>query len=210
MKNKYILISCVALLAILLNACAGAAAETSPQLGENQSSSGGDVDWIANGAAQDGHGERDLTAAAAALGVTVEVLQQALQGAVPADCASGTPNVGGRSKCNPDLNLAAQTLGVTVEELQAALEIGQQGERRERDLTAAAETLGITVEALQQAIQNARPAACPADGGQPTQGLDCRPDLNIVAAALGVTVEELEAALGKWPKDGRGDSGQAP
>lgn len=210
MKNKYVLISCIALLAILLNACAGAAVETSPQVTENQSASGGDVDTDANEPAQEGRDQRNLIAAATALGVTVEVLQQALQGAVPADCAGVTPDAGGRNRCSPDLNLAAQTLGVAVEELQAALELGQQGERRERDLTAAAETLGVTVEALQQAIQSARPAACPADGGQPTQGLDCRPDLNIVAAALGVTVEELEAALGKWSKDGRGDTGQAP
>ena len=208
MKNKkYLLVSCVALFAILVSACAGAVTDTNAQTTEAQtapvagvsSATTNDTNQIvSDGPVQGGRGERDLTAAAEALGVTVEELQAALQAAIPADCAATTTDQNGRpnkdSNCRPDLAVAAETLGVTVEELQAALGSGKQG-RGERDLTAAAETLGVTVEELQSALQDAKPAECV--DGEPAQGVDCRPDMDVVAAALGVTVEELQTALGR-------------
>ncbi len=208
MKNKKTLfITCVALFAVLLSACAGAVSETTAQTGAVQtepnavevSAAGSNANQIvSDGPAQNGRGERDLTAAAEALGVTVEELQAALQAAIPADCTGGSTDQnaqpGENTKCRPDMTVVAETLGVTAEELQSALGMGGRGER---DLTAAAEALGVTVEELQQAFTDAKPAECAAtDGTQPVQGTDCRPDIEAVATALGVTVEELQSALG--------------
>lgn len=207
MKNKKVLlVSLIALLAILLSACAGAVTETPAQTVDTQSvdapSSAPVVDVSLNGnpAAQNGQngqgkggrGKRDLTAAAEALGVTVEELQAAIQNARPAECADQTTPPTQGVDCRPDMNAVAESLGVTVEELQTALGKGGRGQR---DLTAAAEALGVTVEELETAIQNARPAECV--DGEPAQGVDCRPDANALAESLGVTVEELEAVLGR-------------
>ena len=210
MKNKKtLLVACVALFAVLVSACGGAVTETQAQSADQQtavqqSAPGVEASLSNNAPSQNpqdgpggGRGERDLTAAAEALGVTVEELQAALQGSVPAECASNTDQNAQPNRdpnCRPDVEAAAATLGVTVEELQNALGLGQQGGRGERDLTAAAEALGVTVEELQQAFADAKPAECV--DGQPTQGVDCRADFEAVATALGVTVEELQAALG--------------
>jgi hypothetical protein len=210
MKNKkFLLVSLVALLAILLSACAGAVTETSAQPADAQNVNAPAAPGVEaslrntnfqqntqNG--QGGRGERDLTAAAEALGVTVEELQAALQASIHADCTNLTDQdmqPGNREGCRPDLTVAAETLGVTVEELKAALGAGEQGGRGERDLTAAAEALGITVEELEQAIADAKPAEC-VDGERP-EGVDCRPDVEALAESLGVTVEELEAVIGR-------------
>jgi hypothetical protein len=202
--KKYIFVSIAVLLAVFVSACAGAAPELPVANGDAgttiiaqpQAEAGNGNQPLDGAPNQGGRGQGDLTAAAEALGVTVEQLQQALQDARPAECASadGQPVQG--IDCRADLNAAATALGVTVEELQAALGFGRDGGRGERDLTAAAEALGVTVEELQQAIQAAKPAEC-AEGTQPAQGVDCRPNVEALAETLGVTVEELEAALGQ-------------
>ena len=222
--NKTLLVSSLALLALLVSACASAVSESPAQTGDPQTSSVVEVSSqtntepqpVSDGPSQqnDRRGGHDLTAAAETLGITVEELEQALQGAIPADCAAapsdttdpnGKPDKG--AECRPDLTVAAQTLGITADELQAALGAGRQGGRRERDLTAAAETLGVTVEELQQALQDAKPAECAApttdttdQSAQPDKGVNCRPDLTIAAETLGVTVEELQSALGTPPQ----------
>lgn len=222
--NKYLLVSSLALLALLVSACASAVTESPAQPADPQTSSVVEVSSQANTEPQpvsdapsqknDRRGGSDLTAAAETLGITVEELEQALQGAIPAECAAdtssmteqnGKPNKG--AKCRPDLTIAAQTLGITADELQAALGGPRQGGRGERDLTAAAETLGVTVEELEQALEDAKLAECAApttdsidQSGQPDKGLECRPDLTIAAETLGVTVEELQSALGKPPQ----------
>lgn len=203
--KKYLFVSIAILVAAFLSACAGAAPDLTVTNGEpgttviaqpqvdagNQSQPLGIVPN--QGAPQ--QGGPDLTSAAETLGVTVEELQQALQDAIPEECAStdGQPVQG--TDCRPDLTVAAEALGVTAEELQAALGKAGTG-NRERDLTAAAEALGVTVEELQQALQDARPAECTATDGQPAQGVDCRADLEAAALALSVTTEELQTALG--------------
>jgi len=225
MKNKkYLLITSLALLAMLVSACASAVTESPAQASDPQTAPVVEVSSQTNTEPQpvsdapsrqnDRRGGHDLTAAAETLGITVEELEQALQGAIPADCAAapsdttdqnGKPDKG--AECRPDLAVAAQTLGITADELQAALGAGRQGGRGERDLTAAAETLGVTVEELQQALQDAKPAECAApttdttdQSGQPDKGVDCRADLTVAAETLGVTVEELQSALGKPPQ----------
>lgn len=207
MKNKkHLMVVLIAVFAIFLSACAGAVTETSAQEADAPSTpdmqappsedNGGQKHGL-NDQGRDRRGERNLTAAAETLGVTVEELQQALQDAFPDDCSNdGTDQNGQPARdpnCRPDLTVASETLGVTVEELQSALNSGKDGKRGERDLTAAAEALGVTVEELQAAFDAAKPAEC--TNGQPSQGVDCRADLDAVAAALDVTVEELEAAL---------------
>lgn len=206
--KKYVFVSIAVLLAVFVSACAGTAPELPVVTGDSgttiltqqqaEAGNGNQPLDVApgQGRPRGGRGEGDLTAAAEALGVTVEELQQALQDARPAECTSmdGQPVQG--IDCRADLNVVAETLGVTVEELQAALGFGRDGGRGERDLTAAAEALGVTVEELQQAIQDAKPAEC-ADQTQPVQGVDCRPDMDAIAESLGVTLEELEAALGR-------------
>jgi hypothetical protein len=202
MKKNTLYASIAILIALFLSACAGAVAETPAVSGDAggtllaQPQTGVETQAQANGDApkQGGRGGFDLTAAAEALGVTVEELQQALQDAIPAECAptNGQPVDG--INCRPDLTVAAESLGVTAEELQAALGKAGKGNRGERDLTAAAEALGVTVEELQQAFQDARPEECAE--GQPVQGVDCRADLDTVATSLGVTTEELQSALG--------------
>lgn len=205
MKTKTLFVTIAVLIAVFLSACAGVAPEFPSVTGDAgttilaqaQAEAGGQSQPLGDvpnqGAPQ--QGGPDLTAAAEALGVTVEELQQALQASIPAECVSadGQPVQG--IDCRPDLTAAAETLGVTAEELGAALGKGDNGNRGERDLTAAAEALGVTVEELQQALQDARPAECTAEG-QPAQGVDCRADLDAVATALGVTTEELQTALG--------------
>lgn len=218
MKNKkYLLISCIALFAVLMSACAGAvSADTSVDAGGVQVQSAPAVlntdstnQIAANAPAQQQQqgnrpGGPDLTAVAAALGVTVDELQQALQNAIPADCAPASNTNGQNAQpaqgtnCRPDLAAVATALGVTEDELKAALGSSMQGGRQGGgDLTAVAEALGVTVEELQQALQNARPADCTTTdpNTQPAQGTDCRPDLAAVATALGVTEEELQTAL---------------
>lgn len=218
MNKKYLFVTLIALFAVLVSACAGAVTEApiqadDPQAGapsapESQSADNDDTSRQDNPqqgrANQNGRDERDLTAAAEALGVTVEELQAALQSSIHADCANLSDEdtqPGNREGCRPDLTIAAETLGVTVEELQAALggpNRDGRGDRGERDLTAAAEALGITVEELQAAFDAAKPAECV--DGEAAQGVDCRPDMDTVASTLGVTVEELQAALGNKHK----------
>lgn len=219
MNKKYLLITLIALFAMLVSACAGAAVETpaaqtddsqagAPSVTESQADNN---DNAASQTRQDnpqpgredqgGRGKRDMTAAAETLGVTVEDLQAAFQSAIPAECTStdGQPNRD--PNCRPDLNVVAETLGVTVEELQAALGNSNRdgrGDRGERDLTAAAEALGVTVEELQSAFDAAKPAEC--IDSEPAQGVDCLPDMDAVANVLGITIEELQAALGNKNK----------
>ncbi|MBL8061613.1 MAG: hypothetical protein JNK32_01220 [Anaerolineales bacterium] len=220
MKFKpYLLISCVALLAVFLSACGAASVDALAQTGSGVSASVADVpantesETVSNALNQGGRngGERDLTVAAEALGVTVEELQQALQNAKPAECTTDqTAQPANGVDCRPDLDAVAEALGVTVEEVQSAL----GGSKGERDLTAAAETLGVTVEELQQALQNSRPAECvaPAEGtGQserPANGVDCRPDFEAAAETLGVTAEELQSALGGPMQGGHEGAGR--
>jgi Spy/CpxP family protein refolding chaperone len=140
MKNKkFLLVSLVALLAILLSACAGAVTETSAQPADVQNANapaapGVEASLSNTNPQQDpqngkgGRGERDLTAAAEALGVTVEELQLALQNAKPAECADQTTQPAQGVDCHPDMNAVAESLGVTVEELQAALGKSGRGE----------------------------------------------------------------------------------
>lgn len=208
MNKKYLLVTMIALFAVLLSACGGVSAETPAQASETQTGeySAPSTQAVENGSApnaqtndQQGGQDRDrrngdLTTAAETLGVTVEELQAALQSSISADCAAQTDNT---ETCRPDLTIAAETLGVTEEELKSALANSNQnarGDRGERDLTAAAETLGVTVEELQAAFDAAKPAEC--TDGEPSQGVDCRPDIEAVASALGVTTEELQTALG--------------
>ncbi|MBN8657352.1 MAG: hypothetical protein J0M11_16595 [Anaerolineae bacterium] len=223
MKNKKILIvTCVALFAVLVSACGGAVTQTEAQASDQQaavqeqqpaqqqpSAPGVEASLNSNAPAQQGgpnngkRGERDLTAAAEALSVTVEELQQALQDAKPAECVDGQPSQG--VDCRPDMEAVATALGVTVEELDAAL-----GHRGGPDFAAAAETLGITEEELQQAFEAAKPAECAtAEEGAPKDP-NCRPDLEAVAETLGVTVEELQQALGKPQGGPNGNNGQQP
>lgn len=213
--NRYLLIAAVAVLATLLSAC-GAAVTAAPEqttdvqsapVAEVSSQTNNQPQPVSDGPAQGGRGgERDLTAAAEALGVTVEELQQALQAARPAECsADANTQPADGVDCRADLNIVAETLGVTVEELQSAL-----GKRGGFDLAAASETLGVTEEELQQALDAAKPADCEAtDQGAPGKG-GCRPDLTTAAETLGVTVEDLQSALGKLPHDGQGGQGQPP
>ena len=220
MKNKKILlVTCVALFAVLVSACGGAVTQTQAQVSDPQAAvqeqpaqqqpSAPGVEASLNSNAQQGgpnngkRGERDLTAAAEALGVTVEELQQALQDAKPAECVDGQPSQG--VDCRPDMDAVATALGVTVEELDAAL-----GRGKGPDFTAAAETLGVTEEELQQALEAAKPAECAtAEQGAPKDP-NCRPDLETAAQTLGVTVEELQQALGKPQGGPNGNNGQQP
>lgn len=207
--NRYLLIAAVAVLATILSACGAAVSAAPAQTTDAQSAPVVEVSLqtntqpqpVSDAPAQGGRGggERDLTAAAEALGVTVEELQQALQAARPAECTTdATTKPADGVDCRADLNAVAEALGVTVEELQSALGSGRDGGRGgERDLTAAAETLGVTVEELEQAMQDARPTECADDATtQPADGVDCRADLEAVAETLGVTVEDLQSALG--------------
>ena len=221
MKNKKILlVTCVALFAVLVSACGGAVTQTQAQASDPQAAvqeqqpaqqqpSAPGVEASLNSNAQQGgpnngkRGERDLTAAAEALGVTVEELQQALQDAKPAECVDGQPSQG--VDCRPDMDAVATALGVTVEELDAAL-----GRGKGPDFAAAAETLGVTEEELQQALEAAKPAECAtAEQGAPKDP-NCRPDLETAAQTLGVTVEELQQALGKPQGGPNGNNGQQP
>ena len=221
MENKKILlVACVALFAVLVSACGGAVTQTHAQASDQQAAvqeqqpaqqqpSAPGVEASLNSNAQQGgpnngqRGERDLTAAAEALGVTVEELQQALQDAKPAECVDGQPSQG--VDCRPDMEAVATALGVTVEELDAAL-----GRGKGPDFAAAAETLGITEEELQQALEAAKPAECvTAEEGAPKDP-NCRPDLETAAQTLGITVEELQQALGKPQGGPNGNNGQQP
>lgn len=223
MKNKKVLlVTCVALFAILVSACGGAVTQTQAQASDPQaavqqqpaqqqpqSAPGVDASLNSNAPAQQGgpndgkHGGRDLTAAAEALGVTVEELQQALQDAKPAECVDGQPSQG--VDCRPDMEAVAAALGVTVDELDAAL-----GHAGGPDFAAAAETLGITEEELKQALEAAKPAECAtAEEGAPKDP-NCRPDLETAAQTLGITVEELQQALGKPQGGPNGNNGQQP
>lgn len=210
--NRYLLIAAVAVLATLLSACGATVATAPEQTTDAQSAPVAEVSLqtntqprpVSDASAQGGRGggERDLTAAAEALGVTVEELQQALQDARPAECtADANTKPADGVDCRADLNIVAETLGVTVEDLQSAL-----GDRGGPDLAAASETLGVTEEELQQALDAAKPADCEAtDQGEPGKG-GCRPDLTTAAETLGVTVEDLQSALGKPPHDGQGSA----
>ena len=208
-SKKILLVTCVALFAMLVSACGGAVTETQAQSSDQQpavqqSAPGVEASLNNNAPAQQGgpnngkRGERDLTAAAEALGVTVEELQAAFDAAKPAECSDGQPSEG--VDCRADLEAVASALGVTVEELKAALP------QRGPDFAAAAETLGVTEEELQQALEDAKPADCAtAEEGAPKDP-NCRPDLETAAQTLGVTVEELQQALGK-PEGGHGGPG---
>jgi transcriptional regulator with XRE-family HTH domain len=220
MKNKkYLFISYLTLLAIFLSACAGnvyaapgqsAGSQTGPIVTPAENTNNQENQPPANQGNQPRAGGPDLTAAAEALGVSVEDLQQALQDALPAECLNRNNGQGGPDpNCRPDLEAVASALGVTVEELQSALTSFAQGKGPgESNLVAAAETLGITVEELQQALESSLPEGCStSNDGQAGPNSDCHPDFEAAAATLGITVEELQSALGGSQGNGQGGQG---
>ncbi|MFN8383822.1 MAG: hypothetical protein U0V02_17930 [Anaerolineales bacterium] len=230
MKNKkHILISLFALLAILVSACASTASAAPAQVVESQtvptaapvSGTNANAPQPASGGPSQ-QGGPDLTAAAATLGISVDTLQQALQNAIPVDCATSTDisaqggQNGQNNNCRPDLSIAATTLGITAEELQAALGFKGQGARQGGpDFAAAATTLGITEDALKQALQDAKPADCSTTSNGSNQDMNCHPDLSTAATTLGITVDELQSALGvpplgQQPSQGGPGNGQQP
>ena len=183
-SKKYILVSGLVLLAIIAGAYASVVSASSAQILGLQTASTEEPGTVVE-TKEPRHNGPDLTAAASTLGITAEVLQQALEDAKSTDCVEG-------EKCRPDLDEAAATLGISAEELQAAL---GRPEKEGPDFTAAASTLGITAEALQQALEDAKPTDC-------VEGEKCHPDLDEAAAALGITAEELQAALGRPEREG--------
>jgi hypothetical protein len=220
MKNKkYLFISCLTLLAIFLSACAGnayaapgqsAGSQTGPIVNPAQNTNNQGNQPSANQGNQPRAGGPDLTAAAEALGVSVEDLQQALQDAIPANCANANNGQGGPDpNCRPDLEAVASALGVTVEELQSALTSFARGKGPgESNLVDAAATLGITVEELQQALESALPEGCStSNDGQTGPDSDCHPDFEAAAVTLGITLEELQSALGGPKGNGQGGPG---
>ena len=190
MKNKkYILLSTLALLALLVSACAGAASPS--QTTDSQSAATVTTDSTsvqqnqpANVPAQNGSPNNacqpDLTTAAATLGISADELQSAL----------GDPAQG-----QPDLSAAAAQLGVTADALQQAMQQanpsnctppnGQGGQNDPNnacrpDIATAAATLGVTSEALQSAL------------GDVSQG---RPDMTTAASTLGISADALQQAM---------------
>ena len=191
MKTKNIIITSMAVFALLFGAFLGVTSIVSAQ-----------AETISQAKGPRGGGE-NLENVAEALGITVEELQTALQNARPAECVAGERPAEGVD-CRPDFESVANELGITVEELEAAFETAREEARTER-LASAAEQLGVSVEALQSALENARPAEC-VPGERPAEGVDCRPDFESVASELGITAEELQSALGKGGRGGNLDN----
>ena len=190
MKIKHVIAISVVVFALLAGAFLGIASFASAQ----GSTSIADPSVSAHR----GGGE-SLENVAEILGIAVEDLQEALKNSRPAECTD--LERGEKPKgvdCRPDLESVASTLGITVEKLESAFQSAREEAQAER-LASAAEQLGVSVEALQSALENARPAEC-ADlepGERPSDGVNCRADLDAVADELGVTVEELQSTLGR-------------
>ncbi|HND93358.1 MAG TPA: hypothetical protein PLI75_16350 [Anaerolineales bacterium] len=163
MKNKTLfLISILALLTLVISACASIAPAT--QAAEVQPAQPTvTVEAVNLSQAQPSAAplESNMQSLQPAPDAGTQPLNAQPQGNQPMQNGQGgQPNQ--NNDCRPDLTTAATTLGITAEELQAALGNPAQGKP---DLAAAAATLGVTEDALKQAIQQAMPANCNTMGG---------------------------------------------